>query len=250
MESDINKRPLTLKAFLPLLLVLGVVLNGNVFAAEMYRVSAQIFRLGELIGNPVMLVEEGETTGGTYSAPGEAQYRFVVLIRLAADDQVSVSLEFTSGKITIQPNLLVDINKETSITIDSTHMVLLVEKESASMPANISLTGTSWWVEDIAGKGVIDMSHTTIEFPEEGKIGGDAGCNRYFGGVEITGSSMKTGPLAGTRKMCAPALMDQEMAFYQVMGKVTSWEIAETGLLYLRDAQGLHQLRASKIEDR
>jgi len=248
MNPEINKRPFALKVFLPVLLVLGVAFNGNVFAAEMYRVSAQIFRLGELIGNPVMPVEEGETTGGTYSAPGEAQYRFVVLIRPAADDQVSVSLEFTSGKITIQPNLLVDINKETSLTIESTRMVLLVEKESASMNTKVSLTGTSWWVEDIAGKGVVDMSHTTIEFPEEGKVGGDTGCNRYFGGVEIAGSNMKAGLLAGTRKMCAPALMDQEMALYQAMGKVTSWEIAETGLLYLRDADGVNLLRASKMD--
>jgi heat shock protein HslJ len=250
MNPEIYKRPLTLKAFLPVLLVLGVALNGNVFATEMYRVSAQIFRLGELIGSPVMLVEEGETTGGTYSAPGEAQYRFVVLIRPVADDQVSASLEFTSGKITIQPNLLVDINKETSVTIDETRMVLLVERESASMNANISLTGTSWWVEDIAGKGVIDMSHTTIEFPEEGKVAGDAGCNRYFGGVEIAGSNMKVGALASTRKMCPPALMDQETNFFQAMGKVASWEIAETGLLHLQDADGFDQLRASKIEDR
>jgi heat shock protein HslJ len=249
MNSDIKKRSLTLKAFLPVLLVLGVAFNGNILAAEIYRASAQIFRLGELIGNPVMLVEEGETTGGTYSAPGEAQYRFIVLIRPAADDQVSVSLEFTSGKITIQPDLLVDINKETSLIIDEIRMVLLVEKESVSMHANISLTGTSWWVEDIAGKGVIDMSHTTIEFPEEGKVGGDTGCNRYFGGVEIAGSDMKTGPLAGTRKMCAPALMDQETSFFQAMGKVASWEITETGLLYLRDTDGSDLLRASKIED-
>lgn len=222
-------------------------MSANVFAAEKYRVSAQIFRLGEVIGSPVMLVEEGETMAGTYSAPGEPQYRFVVLIRPVADDQVSISLEFTSGKITLQPNLLVDINKETSVTIDKTRMVLLVEKESASINADISLTGTSWWVEDIAGQGVIDMSHTTIEFPQDGKVGGDTGCNRYFGSVEIAGSKMKAGALAGTRKMCPPALMDQERDLFQAMGKVASWELAETGLLYLRDANGVDLLRASKI---
>jgi len=165
MNPEINTRPLTLKAFLPVLLVLGVALTGNVFAA------------------------------------------------------------------------------------DETRIALLVERESVPMNAKVSLTGTSWWVEDIAGKGVIDRSHTTIEFPEEGKLGGDTGCNHYFGAVEISGSDMKTGPLAGTRKMCAPALMDQETAFYQAMGKVTSWEIAETGLLHLCDAAGVIQLKASRIEE-
>ncbi len=44
--------------------------------------------------------------------------------------------------------------------------------------------------------------------------------------------------------------MDQEMAFYQAMGKVTSWAIAETGLLHLQNADGFDQLRVSRIEDR
>jgi len=111
-----------------------------------------------------------------------------------------------------------------------------------------SLAGTAWWVEDIAGHGVIDMSHTTVEFTDDGRVGGDTGCNRYFGGVDISGSGMTFGPLAGTRKACAESLMDQEMKFYQAMGKVVSWEIAETGLLYLRDAEAASLIRASWIE--
>jgi len=248
MNPEMHHRSHVLKIFLPVLLLFGILFASNVFAAMTYRVSVQVFRLGEVIASPVMLVEEGETVGGTYSVSGSAQYRFVVLIRPMADDQVSISLEFTSGKITIQPNLLVDINKETSVTIDNTNLVLLVERHAELIHEMESLTGTSWWVEDIAGKGVVDMSHTTIEFPEDGKVGGDTGCNRYFGGVEIDGASFKAGALAGTRKMCPPALMDQESGFYQVMGKVVSWEVAATGLLYLRDADGVDLLRASKIE--
>ncbi len=109
-----------------------------------------------------------------------------------------------------------------------------------------TLTGTSWWVEDIGCKGVIDMSHTTIEFTGDGRLVGDTGCNRYFGGVEISEETITVGLLAGTRKGCAPALMDQERAFFQAMGQVVSWEIAETGLLHLRDEDGVSQIRASR----
>ena len=116
------------------------------------------------------------------------------------------------------------------------------------MSRNQSLQGTSWWVEDIGGKGVIDMSHTTIEFIDNDSVAGDSGCNRYFGSVEIGDSEIGFGMLAGTRKACAPALMDQESNFYQAMGKVVSWEIAETGLLYLRDAEAVSLIRASQIE--
>ena len=117
------------------------------------------------------------------------------------------------------------------------------------MPESKSLQGTAWWVEDIAGKGVIDMSHTTIDFTQEGKVAGDTGCNRYFGGVEIGDGDITVGALAGTRKACPEALMNQETSFYEAMGKVVSWEIADTGLLHLRDADGNDQVRAAVTDD-
>jgi len=123
-------------------------------------------------------------------------------------------------------------------------------RETNSMNKPQSLAGTAWWVEDIAGHGVIDMSHTTVEFTDDGRVGGDTGCNRYFGGVDISGSGMTFGPLAGTRKACAESLMDQEMKFYQAMGEVSTWEVAATGLLHLRDADGKDQIRASAITDK
>ena len=248
MNLDKNKKHLAPKIFLSVLLFYGLTLSINLFAGETYLVSAKVFRLGEMIASPELLVGEGVFSGGSFAVSGQAEYRFVVLIRAAAENQVSLSLEWTSGNINLQPDLLVDINKETSFTINETRMVLLVERQSLSSSVSQTLTGTSWWVEDIAGKGVIDMSHTTIEFSEEGKVTGDSSCNRYFGAVEIVDSTMKVGDLAGTRKMCAPAQMDQEMAFYEVMGKVINWEIAETGLLHLRDADGVDQLRASRID--
>jgi len=237
-----------MKIYLQILLLFGVSVTASVFASDKYRVSLQVFSLGELIAQPVMVVEEGQTTSGSYSMPGEVQYKFVVLIRPVTDEQVSVSMQFSSGKTELQPNLLVDLNKQTAVTIDKTRLNLLVQKEPETMSENHALTGTSWWVEDIAGKGVIDMSHTTIEFTDDGRVVGDTGCNRYFGSVEIAESGVSFGPLAGTRKMCAPALMDQEQAFFQAMTRVSKWEIAETGLLHLHDVDGAGQLRASQIE--
>jgi heat shock protein HslJ len=248
MKQDSKPSSIVFRLLLPLIVFSSLLICGDAFAAKTYRVSAQVFRLGELIAKPVMTVEEGETTAGTWSVPDSAQYRFVVLIRPVADDQVSISFEFTAGNIHIQPDLVVDVGKEASVTIDNIRLTLLVERQIAQENEVLSLIGTSWWVEDIVGKGVVDMSHTTIEFPEEGKIAGDTACNRYFGGVEIEGTNLTVGALAGTRKMCSAALMNQEQAFYQAMGEVVSWDAAETGLLYLRDADGVALLTASRIE--
>jgi len=115
--------------------------------------------------------------------------------------------------------------------------------------SEFELTGTEWWVEDIENKGVMDMSHTTLHFLEQGKVAGDTGCNRYMGSAEISGTSISFGPMAGTRKACAPSLMDQEMKFYQAIAKVVSWEVADTGLLHLRGADGNTMIRAWRVED-
>ena len=102
-------------------------MTSNVFAADKYRVSAQVFHLGEMIAQPVIDVVEGETTGGTYTVPGESRYTFVVLVRPIAENKVTVSMQFSSGKIDIQPNLVVDIGQETSATIDKIRLNLLVQ---------------------------------------------------------------------------------------------------------------------------
>jgi hypothetical protein len=122
-----DKKLLRLSLVPFLLMLLGFSFSGSVLAAEKYRVGAQVFHLGELIAQPVIEVEEGETTGGFYSVPGESQYTFVVLVRAAADDQVFISLQFSSGKLNIQPNLLVDIGKQTPATIDKVRLVLRVQ---------------------------------------------------------------------------------------------------------------------------
>ena len=109
-------------------MVLGLSLPAHVFAAQMYRVSAQFYHLGELIGKPMMEVEVGETSAGEYSVEGKSQYKIVVLVKPIADGQVYVSLQFSSGNIDIQPNLMADLGKTRSATIEKVRMNLLVEE--------------------------------------------------------------------------------------------------------------------------
>ena len=111
-----------------LLMLLGLSFTGNVLAAEKYLVGAQVLHLGELIAQPLIEVEAGKTMGGQYSALDGSQYTFAVVVRPVADNQVYVSLQFTSGKLNVQPNILVDIDEQTSTTVDKVRMVLLVQK--------------------------------------------------------------------------------------------------------------------------
>ena len=122
------KRDKFLKTALALFMVSGFVLTSSVFAAEKYRVGLQVLHLGEMIANPMLDVVADQTTGGDFSVEGAHKYRVVVLLRPMNDEKVSVSLQFSSGKINIQPNLLVDIGEEATATIDKTILKLIVQK--------------------------------------------------------------------------------------------------------------------------
>ena len=123
-----KKSLFTRKLVLLLAIAFALSITSNCFAADRYRVSAQFFHLGELIGKPMMEVEMGETTAGEYSAEGYGHYKIVVLLRPVVEDQVYVSMQFSSGKIDIQPNLIADIGKPRSATIKKIRMNLLVEE--------------------------------------------------------------------------------------------------------------------------
>jgi len=76
------------------------------------------------------------------------------------------------------------------------------------------------------GRGV------TIAFLDDGKVGGYSGCNRYTGGYTIEGGhSLSFGPLAGTRKMCPPPLMELETLALKTLEAVEG--------VYLRDGSTL-----------
>ena len=124
------KTNLSRKSFLLLTAVLALLVAGNVAAAEKYRVSARFFHLGELIAKPMLEVEEGVTAAGSWTPQGWGQYTVAALVRPVADGQVYVSMQFSSGNIDIQPNLLVDIGKPASVTVKKVLMELLVEEIS------------------------------------------------------------------------------------------------------------------------
>ena len=75
-------------------------------------------------------------------------------------------------------------------------------------------------------------------------VGGDASCNRFSGGYELSGTTLALGEVAATRRMCSETLNDQELRVLQVLSRVARWRI-ENGLLLLLDAAGTEVVRAS-----
>lgn len=71
--------------------------------------------------------------------------------------------------------------------------------------------GTAWRIEEVAGLPVPEGVGSTLSFPEVGRVAGFSGCNRYTGSLRVDGDRIiSLGPLAATRRMCAPEVMDHE----------------------------------------
>lgn len=100
------------------------------------------------------------------------------------------------------------------------------------------LLGQEWVVEDLAGAGVIDNSHATLQFLPGGRLVGSATCNRFLGTYESNGAQLRIQSAAATRTACPPALMHQEETLLQLLPAIQSYRIDSTGALVLRTAQG------------
>ncbi|MEE4272048.1 MAG: META domain-containing protein [Thermoanaerobaculales bacterium] len=91
------------------------------------------------------------------------------------------------------------------------------EIEIGRAPKAAELIG-GWKLVSIAGEPAAADFETTIEFDEEGRAGGNAGCNNYGGGYDFdSGSLAFATPFASTKKMCPGPMMKQEGAFLKAM---------------------------------
>jgi heat shock protein HslJ len=89
---------------------------------------------------------------------------------------------------------------------------------------------------------VIDYLQSYITFTADGQARGFGGCNDFTGRYTLDGTTLALGPLAGTRKACPPAIVNQEASFHEALGATRGHRL-DNGLLFLRDAQGASVMR-------
>jgi heat shock protein HslJ len=116
------------------------------------------------------------------------------------------------------------------------------EPSPPAPPAPVSLAGTKWLLEDLAGAGVIDDAQATLEFAENGRVSGSTTCNRFTGTATISGATISFGPLATTRRACAEALMNQERNYLAALAQAKEYEV-QGSTLFLHLGGGSEPLR-------
>lgn len=107
---------------------------------------------------------------------------------------------------------------------------------TAQAPAKMG--GTAWLAEDIDGKGVVERAQSTIEFTDDESAAGSLACNRYTTTYSADATGLRFGTVAATRRMCPPALMEQETRFSAALEATRGSRLAPTGALLLLDADG------------
>ena len=99
------------------------------------------------------------------------------------------------------------------------------------------LTDKEWVVEDLNNKGIIDFSHISIQFDKDKRVSGLAGCNQYSATYDI-GEQLSIKQVISTEKACAPALMNQEQDFLNLLSTIHHIDIDNTGALILSSDDG------------
>jgi heat shock protein HslJ len=83
-----------------------------------------------------------------------------------------------------------------------------------------------WQVAEVAGQARAEG--TTIAFAPDGRVSGQAGCNRYFGSYALEGG-LTLSPLGATRMACPEPIMAEENAFLDAIGRVTGYAMGVDG---------------------
>jgi heat shock protein HslJ len=103
----------------------------------------------------------------------------------------------------------------------------------------------SWHIELIRDLAVIDSSAASLSFDSDGKLSGNASCNRLSSTYIVSGHSVTLGEGAVTRMMCFGALMEQESRVLAAMKEVRTARI-ENAILYLENKEGVLMFKAAR----
>ena len=96
----------------------------------------------------------------------------------------------------------------------------------------------SYILEWIGERPLMDYSHLTITLGEDGRAYGNGGCNHWFAPYTLEGDKLSFGKIGSTRKLCAPAVMEQEKRFLQALENVQRWDVSSIEQMRFWPAEG------------
>lgn len=105
-----------------------------------------------------------------------------------------------------------------------------------AQPAVQDLENTNWVLAEIGADPVAQDSDSTLNFGDDGSVGGNGGCNSFGGSVEFEGDgALDISEIFSTMMACDA--LSQEQAFFAALEAATVYEIVD-GDLVLSGAAG------------
>lgn len=99
------------------------------------------------------------------------------------------------------------------------------------------LAGEVWRVTHVDGVEVPGPRAVTMEFDGDGRLSGQAPCNRYSAPYQMTGEGIVLGQGVSTRMACAPELMELEQSFLTLIQGSLPASIDDEGTLNLGEGR-------------
>ncbi|WPO98977.1 META domain-containing protein [Pseudomonas sp. HR96] len=93
-------------------------------------------------------------------------------------------------------------------------------------------------VEWIGDRPLLDNSHLTLTLASDGRAYGTAGCNHWFAAYTLAHHHLNFATPGSTRRLCAPAVMEQEQRFLKALETVQRWDIQPNEQLRLWPENG------------
>jgi heat shock protein HslJ len=178
----------------------------------------------------------GETTGWVIQLESEITIKGKQVDSIELDYHKTSKLEKLQNQRvqvvgTLSHRQGVETGDRTVLVASSIREAKATAQPKSAQAVPFSLIGSEWLLEDLAGSGMMDGIQATLTFPETGKIAGNGSCNRFFGSAEISGDTIKLGPLASTRMACPDPVMNQEMKYLAALQAAERFEWKDPNLL-------------------
>ena len=112
-----------------------------------------------------------------------------------------------------------------------------------------TLENTTWKLLELRGQPARvapnESAPNLLLDPAKKQVRGNTGCNGYSGRYELTGDTLRFGPLLSTRRACAdPEMNRQESAFLKALDETRAWQITGEALVLTGDAGAVARFAA------
>ncbi len=109
---------------------------------------------------------------------------------------------------------------------------------TATVPSTPALDGTAWVLTEINASAVLEGTTPTLNFEENGRVGGEGGCNSFGGQYTADAGTISFSDLIATLRLCAEqAVNEQEQAYVDALQNAAAYRL-EADRLEITNAVG------------